>query len=143
MILDTLLSPLRLPERALEALGQIVEDLTGLREEMSAELRPIRTDMAAVRKSTSRLPEGIAKIEQAVTGLSGKLDHIDEGVGNVHAAMSGLNAQVEELGKRVEAMEQTVTEMKGIIQEVIKDLPGASGTGVVSRVRDAIGGESG
>ena len=119
-----------------------MEDLTGLREEMSAELRPIRTDMAAVRKSTSRLPEGIAKIEQAVTGLSGKLDQINEGVGGLHADLSGLNAHVGQLGKRVEAMEQTVTEMKGSLQEVIKDLPGASGSGVVARVRDVIGGES-
>lgn len=119
-----------------------MEDLAGLREEMAADLRPMRTDMAAVRESTSRLPEGIAQIEQAVTGLSGKLDHINEGVASLHTDLSGLNAQVEELGKRVQAMEQTVTEMKGSVQEVIKDLPGASGTGVVARVRDAIGGES-
>jgi len=140
-MIDTLLSPLRLPERALEALGQIVEDLAGLRKEMSANLRPIRTDMAAVRESTSRLPEGIAELEQSITQLSGKLDHIDQGVGNVHADMSGLNDHVETLSKRLVAMQQTLEEMTGSVETVIKDLPGASGSGVVSRVRDAIGGD--
>jgi hypothetical protein len=79
-MLDALLCPLRLPERALDALGRIADDLAGLRAEMAAELRPMRTDMAVVRESTSRLPKGIAKIEKAVTGLSAKLDHVQEEV---------------------------------------------------------------
>jgi methyl-accepting chemotaxis protein len=101
----------------------------------------LRTDMAVVRESTSRLPKGIAKIEKAVTGLSAKLDHVQEEVGNVHADMSELNANVEKLVGQLEAMQDTLDGMKGSVEEVIKDLPGAGGSGVVARVRDAIGGE--
>ncbi len=67
---DALLYPLRLPERVLEALDRIVQDLGGVREELAgglvtlgqtadslaADVRPLRTDVAAVRKS-----EGLAQ----------------------------------------------------------------------------------
>ncbi|MDQ3720876.1 MAG: hypothetical protein M3350_08890 [Actinomycetota bacterium] len=141
-MIDTLLSPLRLPERALQALDRIVEDLGGLREDMAAELRPMRKHMAVMRESTSRLPGGIEKIEESVSGLGGRLDKVHEAVGNVHADMSGLNAQVEALGKQLATMQVTLEDMKVHVEQVIEDLPGASGTGVVSRVRDAIGGDS-
>ncbi len=84
-MIDALLAPLRLPERALDAVSRIARDLAALREEtadglgtlaettasLAGDLRPLRTDVAVVRESTSSLPEGIAKLEKAVDGLSG------------------------------------------------------------------------
>lgn len=152
-MLDGLLYPLRLPERALDALGRMVEDLGGLREDLvsgfdkldqttgsiAADLRPLRTDLAVVRESTSRLPEGMAKLEQAVTGLGDKLEHVHDGVGALHADMTELSAHVQGLGRQLDALQQTVDAMHGTVSEVAKDLPGASGTGAIARVRDAVG----
>ncbi len=39
-------------------------------------------------------------------------------------------------------MQQTLEGLKGTVEEVTKDLPGASGTGTIARVRDAISGPS-
>ena len=155
-MLDGLLYPLRLPERALDALGRLVQDLGGLREELAsglgsleqttdslaADLRPLRTDVGVVRDSASRLPEGVAKLDQAVTGLGAKLDHLDQGVGALHDDMRELCAHVEGLGKQLAAMQKTVDGTKGSVEEVTEDLPGASGGGLVARVREAVGGDS-
>jgi len=150
---DGLLYPLRLPERALAALGQIVEDLSGIRKELAgglgtleqtadsltADVRPLRTDVAVVRESASRLPEGMAKLEQAVTGLGAKLEHVHEGVGTLHADMSELCAHVEGLARQIDVMNQTITAMHSNLDELTRDLPGASGTGAIAKVREAVG----
>lgn len=155
-MLDGLLYPLRLPERALDALGRLVQDLGRLREELAsglgtleqttaslaADLRPLGTDVGVVRDSASRLAEGVAKLEQTVTGLGAKLDPLDQRVGALHDDMRELCDHVEGLGKQLAAMQQTVDGIQGDVEEVTKDLPGASGSGLVARVRDALGGDS-
>jgi chromosome segregation ATPase len=153
MMLDGLLYPLRLPERALDALGRIVEDLGGLRDGLTgslerlerttddvlAELRPLRTDTSVVRESTSRLPEGVAKLEHAVTGLGGKLEHVQDGVSTLHADMAELCAHVEGLARQLDGLQQITNTIQGQVDEVTRDLPGASGTGAIAKVREAVG----
>ena len=148
-----LLYPLRLPERALAALGQIVEDLSGIRKELAgglgtleqtadsltADVRPLRTDVAVVRESASRLPEGMAKLEQAVTGLGTKLEHVQEGVGTLHADMAELCAHVEGLCRQLDTIQQTTNAIHSNVDNVARDLPGASGTGAIAKVREAVG----
>jgi len=154
-MLDELLSPLRLPERAMGALSHIAEELSGLRADLASgvgkldkataslasDLRPMRTDVAVMRESTSRLPEGIAKLEKVIEGLGGKLEHVHEGVGTLHADMGELCAHIEAIGKQLAGIDETITGMKGSLEDVTKDLPGA-GAGPIARMRDAIGGQS-
>ncbi|CAN5539872.1 hypothetical protein BH20ACT18_BH20ACT18_00180 [soil metagenome] len=98
--------------------------------------------MAVVRESTSPLPEGIAKLEKVVDGLGGKLENVHEGVGTVHADLRELSAKVDQMSQQLAAMQETLTRMKGSVENVTKDLPGAGGTGAIARVREAIGGQS-
>ncbi len=154
-MLEGLLSPLRLPLRATEALSRVAEDLSGLRAELASgmgkldtrivalasDLRYLLTDAAVMRESTSSLPDAIAKLEKAVNGLGGKLEHVDEGVGSLHADMRELCGHIAGMGEQLAAIHETITGMKSDLEEVTEDLPG-SGDGPIARMRDALGGQS-
>ncbi len=154
-MLEGLLSPLRLPLRAMDALSRVAEDLSGLRAELASgmgkldtrtvalasDLRYLLTDAAVMRESTSSLPDGIAELEEAVNGLGRKLEHVDEGVGSLHADMRELCGHVAGMGEQLAAIHETFTGMKGDVEEITKDLPG-TGHGPIARMRDAIGGQS-
>lgn len=117
-MLDTLLAPLRLPERAVDALGRVAPDVAALREEISKglgtleertsflveHLQLLRTDVAVVRESTSCVPEATARLEKTVDGMGGKLDRLDEAVGTLHGDLTELCAHVEGLGKQLETV---------------------------------------
>ena len=47
------------------------------------------------------------------------------------------------LVEQLATLQQTTEGLKGSVEEVTEDLPGSSGTGVIARARDAIGGQSG
>ena len=155
-MLEELLSPLRLPERAVGALSRVAEDLSALRAEiamgvgsldkttttLASDLRPLLADAAVMRESTSHLPEGIARLEKTVDGLGGKVERLHDGVATLHGDMRELCAHVEQMGSQLAAMHETMTGIKGEVEDVTNDLPGSGGTGAIARIRDAIGGES-
>ena len=84
----------------------------------------------------------MAELEQAVTGFGAKLEHVQEGVGTLHADMSELSAHLQALARQLDVMSETMNAMHNDLEEVAKDLPGASGNGAIARVREAVGGGS-
>lgn len=125
-MLDELLSPLRLPERALGALEGIGQDLAGLRGEMASGLGALevttasmRADMAELSTRVERLgnqlegtlEETSASIHADITELGTRLeslnrieDTLEETNASIHAGLPELSARVRRLGKQLDVL---------------------------------------
>ena len=156
------MAPLRLPERALQAL----EGLT----EAAGTLADLRSDLAAVREQTKPLGElvpltkGIKRqvdslpakvdrisgqaepleallptLERIEQGLEQRLDSLHELIGELEGEESHLNKAVEALGSEVAAMHKTVAGLQDDVQSVTERLPDAS-KGPLEKARDVLSG---
>ncbi len=154
-MLAGLLAPLRLPERVIDALDSLVE--------ATQELRPMRTELARVRKQTEplgellpaleRLEERIERVREQTEPLGEllpALEHIEEALGtridSLHellGALEGqdsyLNTTVVELHGEVCAMHKTLSGLQDDVQSVTDRLPDAN-RGPLQKAHDVLTG---
>ncbi len=154
-LLGSLLAPLRLPERVLEALDALAES--------TRELRPIRSELTRVGKQTEPLADLIPVLEglrqdlgtrldsvrevvqalesdeshlnSAVTDLSVKVSALNDVLAPVDARLATIEAATERLGHEVGAIHETLNGVQGDIQR-ITGLRGERGP--MERARDAL-----
>ena len=99
-MLDGLLAPLRLLERAMEAL----ESLPGAARELAL----VRSELTRVREQTEPLGELLPALEKIESGLGARLDAVHEVVEALESEESFLNGSVRALGGEVKALHETL-----------------------------------
>ena len=166
-ILSGLLAPLRLPERALEALEGLVEaagnlgpmrsELTRVRKQTEplGELMPAlerirkQTDPLAkllpalerLRKQTEPLAELLPALDRLEERLGTRLDSVHEVVVALESKDSFLNSTVADLNRELAAMHKTLNGLKDDVRSVTERMPDAS-RGPLEKARDVLSGGS-
>ncbi len=148
-VLGGLLAPLRLPERVIEALDSLVES--------TRELKPIRSELARVRKQTEPLDkllpalEGIRKQTEPLAEMPPALEHVRQELGSrldsllgvvvkLESDESHLNKTVSVLADEVTAMHKTVSGLQDDIQRLTDRLPDPDAPGPLEKARDVLTG---
>jgi len=149
-VLSSLLAPLRLPERVLDALD---------------ELRPIRIELVRVREQTKPLDDLLPALKDLEEALSSRLDAVTEVVSALESDESHLNRTTNDLGTKVTELSDTLrpvatrmTTIESAIQELAVEVKAMSETvvgikddiqrttglrgdrGMMERARDALTG---
>ena len=163
-VLNGVLSPLRLPERALEAL----ESLAGAAQQLG----PMRSELTRVREGIGPLPDLIERIrtqtesvpavlptverisEQAepLAEMLPALGHLEKSLGTrlerLHETIvalegdeSHLNRAVEALGEELQAMHNTISGLQDDVQRVTDRLPDPS-KGPLEKTREVLTGST-
>ncbi len=158
-LLSGLLTPLRLPERTLEALVDAAGALREVRSELSAmreqtaplgELVPLTEELKALVAPMPQTVERISaqaepldqmlpaleRLEQAVVG---RLDAAHETMKAIERDEAQLNKQVETLCGEIGDLQRTVSGLKGDVERVTERLPDST-HGPLDKVRDALTG---
>ena len=162
-VLAGLLAPLRLPERAIEALDSLAE--------AARELAPMRSELIRVREQTepladllptaesireqtdSLLPvaeriseqaEPLAELLPALEGLEGnlgaRLDSVHEVVVALESEESYLNKAVKELSNQLQEMHKTISVLQDEVERITERLPDPNASGPLAKARDALTG---
>jgi len=110
-VLAGLLAPLRLPERAMEAL----ESLAGA----ARELTPMRSELTRVRKQTEPLADLMPAIERLVkqtkplTGVARTLEQVREQTEPLGELLPTLNEVKDELTGRLDGLQEIIVSLEG------------------------------
>ena len=164
-VLAGLLAPLRLPERAIEALDSLVEaarEVSPMRAELTRvrkQTEPLADLMPAVErliKQTEPVPEVLRTVEQirllaeplsellpALDGVKKELGHQLERLQELIVALEGdeshLNVTAGKLVDELVAMHKTVDELQEDVQSVTERLPDPN-KGPLEKARDVLTG---
>ena len=149
-ILSGLLAPLRLPERALEALEGLV-DAAGNLAPMRSELTRVRKQteplgellpaLERLRKQTEPLAELLPALDRLEERLGTRLDSVHEVVVALEGKDSYLNSTVADLNRELAAMHKTLDGLKDDVRSVTERMPDAS-RGPLEKARDVLSGGS-
>lgn len=113
-MLDEFLAPLRLPQRALDALdslGDIARDLGALREEVGSGLD-------ALEETTDSIHEDMAGLSTRLEGLA----RIEETTASIRGDMTELSTRLEGLTRMEDALEDGLTELSARVKRLSKQL---------------------
>ena len=158
-LLSGLLAPLRVPERALEALADAAGALREVRSELSAmrkqteplgELVPLTRELKGIVEPMPPTVERISgqaepledllpalvRLEQAVVG---RLEAAHETMKAIERDEARLNEQVETLCGEIGDLQRTVSGLKGDVEQITERLPDPT-HGPLDKVRDALTG---
>lgn len=165
-VLKSLLSPLRLPERALEAIDSLasvahdlLSEVTRVREQTEplTELVPIAGE---IREQAQRIPEvlstaqriseqaqPLAEVLPALGGversLATRVDSLHELVAGLASKESELNKQIAEVHKELTSMHKTVSGLQEDLQRITDRLPDpGENRGPLEAARDLLTGSS-
>ena len=163
-VLDGLLSPFRLPERALRAieslagaaqhLGPVREEITRVRESIT----PLPDLIERTRKQTESVPEMLPTVEriseqaQPLADVLPSLEKLErstterlEALHEVIVALEGdeshLNKAVMGLGREMKEMHKTIHALQEDVQRLTDRLPDQS-KGPIEKARDVLTGRS-
>ncbi len=161
-LLAGLIAPLRLPERALEALEALAGAagaLTDIRSELIT-MREQNEPLAELVPLTKEIKERIEPMPPTVERISGQAEPLEEllpalvrleqaVVGRLEAAQetmkalerdeARLNDQVTELRSGIGTLQETVSGLKGDVERITERLPDPT-HGPLDKVRDALSG---
>jgi chromosome segregation ATPase len=163
-VLAGLLAPLRLPERALEALDSLAEagrelglmrsELTRVREQTEplAELVPVAGHISEqaeqilavaerISEQAQPLAEMLPALERLEQALGTRVDSLREVVASLESEESYLNKRIEEVLKEVTAMHKTVSNLEDDVERITDRLPEAGEKrGALETARDVLTG---
>jgi chromosome segregation ATPase len=142
-VIDSLLAPVRLPQRALESLDVLAEAARRLVRLEDAVLRHLESldqqagnisdDLAATREQVGSLHAHVTVLDRAVTRITDVVEHLDDRVAAVNSAMPRLEHEVT-------TTRQTVESLKAELKDLTDHLPDANSPGPITRAREAITG---
>ncbi len=156
-ILTTLLAPLRLPERVLDALDELVEsvrDVPAMRSELVL-IRERTEPLADMIATLERINDGLATrldaVLQVVTALESERSHLNRTVGGLHAKVDSLHEDLAPIDDRLVTLERTTKELAGSVNTIRDDVVGIKDDiqrvtglrgerGMLERARDKITG---
>lgn len=164
-LLAGLLAPLRLPERAIDALGVLSDAARGVQSELTRvreQTEPLAGLMPAVERlirQTEPVPEVAATVEQIrkqaeplaellsaldslETQLGGRIDRLHETIVSLEGEESHLNRSVGELGTEVAAMHKTVAGLQDDVERITDRLPDPD-RGPLEKAKDVLTGGGG
>lgn len=113
-MLDEFLTPLRLPQRALDALdslGDIAQDLGALRE-------GVGSGLDTLEETTDSIHEDMAGLSTRLEGLA----RIEETTASIHGGMTELSTRLEGLTRMEDALEDGLTELSARVKRLSKQL---------------------
>ena len=106
-MLTSLLAPLRLPERVLEALEALVES--------TRKLGPINSELTSVRKQTEPLNDLLPALDRLDDDLAGRLDA-------VLGVVTALESEDSHLARAVGGLDESLGPRLDAVHEVVKAL---------------------
>ncbi|MCA1678285.1 MAG: redoxin domain-containing protein [Actinobacteria bacterium] len=137
-MLDEFLNPLRLSQRALDALdslGDIARDLGALREGVSSGMETLdetttsihgdMTELSTKLEGLNRMEETTASIHEDMTELSTRLEgltRIEATTVTIHEDMTELSTRLEGLTRMEDALEDGLTELGARVKRLSKQL---------------------
>lgn len=134
-VLGALLAPLRLPERAIDALASLAEQVQ--------ELTAISTELTRVREHTEPLAQLLPALRRLERGLGARIDSLRDVVVALEANDSHLNRTTAELAQELGAMHETIRGLKADLGQITDRLPDPNAPGPLAKARDALtGGDS-
>ena len=159
-LLSGLIAPLRVPERALEALAGAAGDLAAIRSELSTmreqnepltELVPLTREIRAQiepmpptverisgqAEPLEKLLPALERLEQAVVG---RLEGVQETMKAIERDEARLNEQVRTLCGEMGTLQDTVSGLKGDVERITERLPDPT-QGPIDKVREALTGK--
>jgi prefoldin subunit 5 len=163
-VLDGLLSPFRLPERALrgiESLAGAAGHLAPIREEITRlreSLGPLPDLIERTRKQTESVPqmlptveriseqarplaEVLPALESLEKSMAARLEALHAVIVNLEGDESHLNKAVVGLGREIEEMHKTIHALQEDVQRITDRLPDPS-KGPLEKARDVLTGSS-
>ena len=157
------LAPLRLPDRVIEALDSLVEtaeevgqmhaELTRVREHVEplAALPPVAErigSQAGLLSEVLSLMQGIQERAEPLGGLlpalegleqslGARVDSLRDVVGGLRTEESRLNERVEELVRLLATIDETISELRGDVEQIRDRLPDTS-AGPLEKARELL-----
>ena len=128
-MLASLLAPLRLPERVIDALDSLVDAVQ--------ELSPMRLELTRVRKQTEPLSELLPALDSMKKELREELQQLRELIVALEGDESHLNVTAGKLVDELLAMHKTVAGLQDDVQSVTERLPDPS-KGPLQKAHDAL-----
>ena len=158
-ILSGLLAPLRMPERALEAIAdaagairEVRSELTAMREQTEplGELVPLTKDLKAlvepmpptverISAQAEPLEEMLPALERLEQAVVGRLEAAQETMKAIERDEARLNEQVERLCREIGELKGTISGLKDDVERITERLPDPS-HGPLDKVRDVLSG---
>ena len=129
-LLGGLLSPLRLPERVVNAIEDIAERLE--------DVRPMRENVETIREQSSDLAELLPALTSMKEDLGGRLDSLHECIVELEDIEKGLDKRVADLCQEITAMRATVEGLQGDVERITERLPDPEAPGPLERARDLL-----
>jgi len=135
-VLTSLLAPLRLPERVIEALESLAE--------AARELGPIRTELTRVREQTEPVAELLPALNNLEEELTRRLDGLQEVIVALEGDESHLNLTVRKLVDELAGLHKTVGGLQGDVERITDRLPDPEEKrGPLEAARDVLSGSGG
>ena len=158
-LLSGLIAPLRVPERALEALIGAAGDLAAIRSELStmreqneplAQLVPLTKEIKAriepmpptverISGQAEPLEELLPALERLERAVVERLEATQETMKAIERDEARLNDQVSKLCGEIGTLKETVSGLKGDVERITERLPDPT-QGPLDKVRDALTG---
>jgi hypothetical protein len=133
-LLDTLLTPLRLP-------GRLVGDLDSVTRALLSLQRTAEVHLASVDENSGELVAGLAGLQASVVRLEGQVDALTGLEATIKERMDGLrkdlNTRLLAVEAEVHAMRPALEQMSRDVQTIERLLPDP-GDGPLARLRDTL-----
>ena len=133
-LLGTVFAPLRLPWRLVGALD-LVEDAL-------QDVRPMRSEVATIRKQSEPLSELLSALDSLKADLVARLDGLYKLTATLEEVETDLDENVAQVIGKLTVLHETVLALQDDVQRITNRLPDSEARGPLERAREALtGGE--
>lgn len=162
-LLSGLTAPLRVPERALEALEAVsgaadalaeirseiismreqnepLAELVPLTEEIKAQIEPMPPGVERISRQAEPLEELLPALERLEQAVVGRLETVHDTMRAIERDEARLNDQVETLCGEIGTLQENVSGLKGDLERITERLPDPT-HGPLDKVREAFTGK--
>ena len=131
-LLGTVLAPLRLPWRLVGALD-LVEDAL-------QDIRPMRSEVVAIRKQSEPLSELLSALDGLKADLVTRLDALYKLTATLEEVETDLDENVAQVTGKLTVLHETVLALQDDVQRITNRLPDPDAPGPLERAREALTG---
>jgi hypothetical protein len=143
-VIDSLLAPVRLPQRALEsldALGEAARRLVHLEDAVLGHLESLDQAGRDIAADLAATVADVRSLHSHVTLLEGGVTRIADVVADLDARVASVDSAIPRLEREVTATRQTLASLKTDVEDVSEHLPDPDSPGPIARAREAITGK--